>query len=400
MPQTSSTLAFRKEPDIKKQITISLLPQTQKKRREKTKKQKQFFSFKSVEKKAKSKTKIKLEEIYVFANQFSTLLDAGVPLITSLSILVQQTENEDFKIIIEKNVQDINEGATLSQSISKYPNVFSNLFVSMVRAAEKGGNMAQVLKQLSHYLREQYELERRIKAAIVYPKFVFFFFVFVLLAIVFGLVPKFKSIFESFNAQLPLPTQILLNISEFAKSHLISEIVIIIFVVFLFKHYKKTKSGRYFMDKMILKIPLVGDLIVKSSLSKFCRTLSVLMQSGASLADSLDIAGNTTQNILFNQAFQNVKKGIMEGRSIQRNLSENPIFPPLMVKMVSVGEESGNLDKMLNKISEMYDAHVDSKISGLSSIIEPALMVGLGATALVVIIALYLPIFKISGAIQ
>ncbi|MFQ5825693.1 MAG: type II secretion system F family protein, partial [bacterium] len=278
--------------------------------------------------------------------------------------------------------------------------IFSNLFVAMVRAAEKGGNMAQVLKQLSIYLQEQYKLEKTIKAAIMYPRFVLFFFLFVLLAIIFGLVPKFKSIFESFNAQLPLPTQILLNMSDFAKSHLIMETLLIIFVIFLFKHYKKTKAGRYLWDKLKLKIPMMGDLILKSSLSKFCRTLSVLMQSGASLAESLEIAGNTTENILFNEAFQNVKKGIMEGSSIHFNLSQNPLFPPLLVKMVSVGEKSGNLDKMLNKISEMYDAHVESKISGLSSIIEPVLMVGLGAVALIVIIALYLPIFKMSGAIQ
>lgn len=400
MVDTNLTLFSRKKTNIRNQITISSVASVQKKSRKNVKEPKKIFSLIDLEKKIGHKKKVKLEEIYVFADQFSTLLDAGVPLISSLSILAQQIENKHFRFIIDKIIRDVNGGDTLTRALSKYPDVFSNLFVSMVRAAEKGGNMARVLKQLSNYLQEQYNLEKKIKAAIVYPRFVFFFFLSVLLVIIFGLVPKFKSIFESFNAQLPIPTQVLINLSHFATNHLILEVAVIVTVIFLYSQFKKTTPGRYFLDRIKINLPVIGDLILKSALSKFSRTLSILMQSGVSLVECLNIAGETAQNIYIIQALKEVKQGVVAGSSLHKNLHQNPIFPILLVKMVMVGEQSGALDKMLLKVSEIYDAHVDSKISGLSSIIEPALMAGLGVVALVVIVALYLPIFRISGIVQ
>ncbi|MFQ5707756.1 MAG: type II secretion system F family protein [bacterium] len=330
----------------------------------------------------------------------STLLDAGVPVLSCLNLMAQQSEDSEFKRVLERIVKDVNAGVTLSIAFAKFPDIFSSLFLAMVRMAEEVGNLAQVLNQLSIYLKEQDQLKKKIKAAITYPRFVLGFFLLVLLAIIFGLIPKFKEIFESFDAELPVPTQMLLNVSNFAKDHLFAELLLLAGVVFLFKQYQKSPSGRYFLDRMKLSLPVVGELFSKSALAKFCRTLSVLLQSGVSFVESLEIAGDTTQNVLFQDALREVKQGIIEGTSLKQQLSKYPVFPPLMVKMVSVGEESGSLDKMLSKISEMYDAHVDSKISGLSSIIEPALMIGLGAVALVVIIALYLPIFKMSTVIH
>lgn len=400
---TNIIIASGKRPGTVRKDTIISFPLKQDKhRKNKIAKDKKLSFRASINSKRKIniKKKVKLEELYIFAGQLSTLLDAGVPLILCLNILTQQTEDKHFKFIIERIIEDITAGTTLTLALSKYPNIFSPLYISMIRAGEKSGKMVQILKQLSVYLQEQDKLAKKLKAAIVYPRFVFFFFLFVLLAIIFGLVPKFKSIFESFNAQLPWPTQILLNISQFAKDHLIVEILIIVSLVFLLKHYKKTKAGRYYWDRLKLKIPMMGDLVLKSALSKFCRTLSILIQSGVSMVESLEIAGETAQNILFTEALKNIKRGVIEGASLHNKLNQNTIFPPLVVKMVSVGEESGALDKMLIKISEIYDAHVDSKISGLSSVIEPVLMAGLGAVALIVIIALYLPIFKMSSVIS
>lgn len=348
----------------------------------------------------KFRKKIKTEELYVFASHLSTLIEAGVPLLTSLSILAQQTENQEFKKVIEKINEDINEGATFTAAISKYSHLFSTLFISMIQAAEKSGKMVHVLKQLSEYLKAQDAFEKKIKSALSYPKFVMSFFMLVLCAIIFGLIPKFKDIFESFDAKLPVPTEILLNISNFAKDNILIELFIIATMVVLFKKYKKRSTVRYYLDKMKLRIPMMGQLILKSLLAKFCKTLSVLLDSGLSLVESIDIASQTSDNVLFTSAIKEVKKGVIEGSTIHHTLQQFPIFPTLMVKMVSIGEASGTLDTMLNKISEIYDGHVDSKIAGLTAIIEPALMVGMGAIVLIVIIALYLPIFNIGGAIH
>lgn len=344
--------------------------------------------------------KVKLEELHVFAGQLATLLESGIPLLTGLAILADQNENPNFKLIIEKVRDDVNRGHTITQALSKYPKVFPTLFLAMIQAAEKSGQMADILKQLSIYLEQQDKLRKKVKAAIVYPRFVLFFFLFVLCAIIFGLVPKFKAMFESFGAQLPLPTEILLNISVFARDHLIYEIILVAALVISFKQFKKTRFGRYSLDRLELRIPLIGDLILKATLSKFCRTLSVLIRSGVSLVDSIQISSLMTPNVLFKEALQRVRRGVLEGDSIYSSLTQTMIFPAMLTKMIAVGEESGCLDKMLLKVSEIYDTHVDSRIAGLSSIIEPALMIALGAVALVVIICLYLPIFKIGSVIQ
>ena len=344
--------------------------------------------------------KIKAEEIYSFANQLSMLLEAGVPLINSLAILSQQTENASFKRVIERVTDDINKGSNFTQAFAQHPKTFPTLFVAMMRAAEKGGEMVAVLKQLSVYMEQQHKLNEKIKAATVYPKFVFFFFTFVLMGIVFGLVPKFQDIFADFGAELPMPTQILMDISEFAKDNLLFEALAIGALVILFKKFKKTRQGELVLDKIKLMLPVVGDLVSKTALSRFSRTLSILIRSGVSLVDALDISSATTQNVHFVNALRNIKSGVISGESLSKMLSQHAVFPIMVVSMISTGEQSGSLDKMLSSISNLYDTHVDSKISGLSSIIEPVLMVGLGILALVVIIALYLPIFFMGEVIN
>lgn len=344
--------------------------------------------------------KIKAEELYLFSNLLATLIEAGIPMLASLTIMTEQTDKKDLKKVLQRVIQDINEGADLTTALSKFPHIFSNLFVSMVRAGEKGGKMVQVLQQLSDYMKAQDQLQRKIKAALSYPKFVFSFFGLVLLGIIFGLIPKFQAIFESFNTELPLPTRILIDISEFAKDHLLIELALVLITFFMFKKYRNQPAVRAYLDDMTLKIPFMGDLILKSILSKFCSTLGLLLKSGVSLVDSLDMSSQISENIRFRTAMKKVRTSVIEGGSVHQHLGQFSIFPALMVQMISVGERSGALDEMLYKIAEIYEGHVDSKISGLTSIIEPVIMVCLGAVALVVIIALYLPIFNMSGAIQ
>ena len=403
MNDKTVTITRKKKSSSGRNFTISSLPGGQKKQKKDKITANKIFSHWSSPKSLTFKlfkTKVKLEELYVFTSQFAELLSAGVPLISGLTIMAHQTENKHFKIVIEKVREDVNAGATLMQAMSKFPNVFSKLYIALVWAAESSGTLVKVFQQLAFYLQQQDQLNKMLKAAVVYPKFVSMFFLAVLMGIIFALIPKFQEIFASFNAELPLPTRILINISHFAKNHLIMEALIVITIVVLFKQFKKTSLGIHFLDKLKLNLPLVSEIIIKAALSKFCRTLSVLIQSGVSVVQALEIAAETVQNIHINNALRKVKRGIIEGTSLNYNLNRNPIFPILMVKMISVGEESGSLDKMLIKVSEIYDSFIDSKVKGLSTIIEPALMMLLGAVALVVIIALYLPIFKIGSVIQ
>ena len=340
---------------------------------------------------------VKREEIYVFSNQLAVLLESGVPMIAALSILSQQTEDARFRKVIEQLQEDINAGATVTKALSNFPDIFPHLFISLVRAAEVGGQLPQILKLISHYLQEQDKLDKKLKSAIIYPKFVFGFFLVVLMGILFGLVPKFEETFKSFGSELPAPTQLLLDFSRFVSDNLVFGILGIVAFIISYKRFKKTDAGRLFFDKLKLKIPVVGDLTQKAALSKFCRTLKILMQSGVPLVESLDIAGETAENVLFTKALKNIKQGVIGGESLSKQMNQFAIFPPMVVKMIATGEESGSLEKMLKSISELYDTHVDSKIAGLTTIIEPVLMIGIGLIVVIVIFALYLPIFNMGN---
>ena len=340
---------------------------------------------------------VKREEVYVFANQLAVLLDAGVSMLSALSILHQQTQDARFRKVIAQLQEEINAGATVTKAFSSLPNIFPHLFVSMIRAAEVGGQLPQILRLVSHYLQEQDKVDKKLKSAIVYPKFVFCFFMVVLMGILFGLVPKFEETFKNFGSELPAPTQLLLDFSRFALDNLIFGILGIVALFISYKRFKRTDAGRLFFDKMKLRIPILGDLTQKASLSKFCRTLKILMQSGVPLVESLDIAGETADNVLYTNALKNIKQGVIGGQSLSKEMKQFAIFPAMVVKMIATGEESGSLEKMLKSISELYDTHVDSKITGLTSIIEPVLMIGIGLIVVVVIVALYLPIFSMGN---
>ncbi len=345
-------------------------------------------------------SKIKTEELVIFFRQLATMVEAGVQLVDSLTVLIDQTQNPSFREIVT-NVRDRLQGGTsFSEALGKYPAVFPALAISMVKVAEIGGNLGNILEQLATYIEQKDKIDKKIKSATSYPRFILIFFGVVVSAVIFGLVPKFKSIFESFGAQLPGPTLAILKISEFLKRNLITEVLILILIIAGFKILNSRTSGRRFLHSLYFKIPVAGPLLLKSAVARFCQTLGTLVRNGVALVDALQIAGETTNNIIIQEALDQVKKAVMGGSALASALTEFPLFPSMMVKMIAVGEESGALESMLAKVSEFYERQLNATIDSLTAILEPALMIGLGVLALIVVIALYLPIFQMSGAIS
>jgi len=340
------------------------------------------------------------EDLVVFFRQLSTMVGAGVQLVDSLEILQDQSEKPTFRKVVASLRSDIESGENFSEALSKHPAVFSILAISMVKAAEIGGNLAGILNQLATYVEDKDKIDKKIKAAISYPKFISIFFLLVVSAVVFGLVPKFQDIFTSFGAELPGPTLVIIAISNFAKKNILIEIGVIIALIFGFKILKKNPDGRRFLDQAIFQIPVFGAMIKKSIIARFSKTLGTLTKNNVPLVESLGLAAETSNNVIIIETVKAVKDGISGGLSLGKALQQQLVFPLMMVKMIAVGEESGSLELMLEKVAEFYDRQFNATIDSISTIIEPILMIGLGVLALVVVIALYLPIFQMTGAIH
>ena len=343
---------------------------------------------------------IQTEDLVVFFRQLSTMVGAGVQLVDSLDILQDQSENPNFRKIIKVVKEDIEGGVNFSKALAKHKQVFSTLVISMVEAAEIGGNLAGILDQLATYIEEKDKINKKIKSAVSYPKFIMIFFALVVAAVVFGLVPKFRDIFESFGAELPGPTQVIISASNFAKNNILYELALIVLIIVGFKMLGKNPKGRRFLDRMVFKIPVFGQIIKQSIISRFSKTLGTLINNNVPLVEALSIAAETSNNVIVIETIDDVRTGISSGSSLGKSMEKHKIFPPMMVKMVTVGEEAGSLDLMLEKVSQFYDRQFNTTIDSLSSIIEPVLMIGLGILALFVVIALYLPIFQMTGAIH
>lgn len=344
--------------------------------------------------------KIKTEMLVVFFRQLATMVEAGVQLVDSLALLSEQTENVTFRDIIKKIKNQIEGGGNFSFALSQYPKIFPNLTVAMVKVAEMGGNLGGILEQLAVYIEDKDKIDKKIKSASSYPRFIMIFFLIVVAAVVFVLVPKFKDIFEGFGAQLPGPTRVILAFSNFMRNNLLAEIIIFTGIFIGIKLLLKSTTGRRLYHNYILKLPIAGKIILKSILARFNKTLGTLVTSGVGLVDALTVAGETANNVIIQEMIEDVKLNVTGGGSLAQSLERHPIFPPMMVKMIAVGEESGALESMLNKVSQFYERQLNATIDGLTAIIEPVLMIGLGVLALFVVLALYLPIFQMSGAIS
>lgn len=345
--------------------------------------------------------KAKQEDVNIFTRQFATMINAGLPLIKCLSILAQQTESSTLADIITDCQREVEAGRSLSEALSKHPEAFSNLYVAMVRAGELGGMLDDVLLRVADQLEREYEIRRKVKSAMTYPIAILGLSIVLLAAMIVFVVPKFAAMFKQMGGELPTFTKILVNISHFVGGW--GGLVIIATVVgtvIVYRRFKATDKGRYAIDKMKLRLPLVGNLFHKTAMSKFSRSLGTLISSGVPILGALEITGETTGNMVVTRALDDVRMGVKEGETIARPLGEADVFPPMVTQMIAIGEETGALDVMLNKVSEFYDSEVNAGVDSLTSTLEPLLMMFLGTTVGLIVIALYLPIFRVITMIK
>jgi type IV pilus assembly protein PilC len=343
--------------------------------------------------------KVTLRDIILFARQFSTMIDAGLPIIQCLDILQSQQENKTFKRILRSIKEAVESGSTLAESLQKFPKEFDELFVNMIAAGEAGGILDIILRRLAAYLEKMAKLKAKVKGAMVYPTVTLAIAGIVLIVILVFVIPVFQSMFADFGSELPAPTQIVINLSEFAKGNIVYIIVGLVLFFFAYKRFYRTRKGRIFLDNAILKFPVIGILIRKVAVAKFSRTMGTMLTSGVSILDALDIVAKTAGNKTIENSVYNVRAAISEGRTMADPLLESGVFPSMVCQMIAVGESTGALDAMLNKIADFYDEEVDQAVENLTALIEPFMLVFLGVTIGGLVISMYLPIFKMASVV-
>lgn len=339
------------------------------------------------------------KDIVIFTRQFSTMIDAGLPLVQGLNILAEQNPNATFKAILRQLTKDVEGGSTLAEAMKKHPKVFDNLFVNLIAAGEVGGILDTILQRLATFIEKAEDLKSKIKGAMTYPIVVMAIAFIVIAVILIFVIPVFQDMFASFGQALPVPTQIVVMMSDFLKGNIHWIIIAIIAFVYAFKQYSNTKGGRKTIDTLSLKLPVFGDLLKKTAVARFTRTLGTMMSSGVPILDSLEIVAKTAGNVVIEEIIYDVRGSIAEGQTIAEPLSENDIFPGMVIQMISVGEATGALDTMLEKIADFYDKEVDGAVDALTSMLEPLLMLFLGGSIGGLVVAMYLPIFTMAGAV-
>ncbi|MBW2264560.1 MAG: type II secretion system F family protein [Deltaproteobacteria bacterium] len=343
--------------------------------------------------------KIHTSDVVVFARQFATMINAGLPLIQCLDILQSQQENKTFKKLLKETKEKVEGGSTLADALGKYPGTFDNLFVNMVAAGETGGILDTILDRLSSYMEKALKLKKQVKSAMTYPIIVLIIAALVVGVILIFVIPVFEKMFADFGGALPLPTQIVIVLSDFAKSNVLYMIGALIVFSFVFKRFYASEKGRAIIDDLMLKLPVFGTLLRKVAVAKFTRTLGTMVSSGVPILDALNITAKTAGNKTVETAIYSVRKAISEGQTMANPLAESGVFPSMVCQMVAVGESTGALDSMLEKIADYYDDEVDSAVDNLTSMIEPFMMVFLGVTIGGLVISMYLPIFKMAGMV-
>jgi type IV pilus assembly protein PilC len=345
--------------------------------------------------------KIKFKHIATFTRQLAVLIDAGLPILRCLHILQEQVESVIFKERIAAMTADIESGSSLSEAMSKYPKQFDNLYVNMVRAGEVGGVLESVLHKIAHFLEKRQALIGKVKSAMVYPVVVLVFATLLVGGILVFIMPKFAKIYQDLgSSELPGLTQWLIDFSYVLIHKTWIVVVIVVAIVFAYRTVVKNKNGKYALDKFKLRMPILGSLIQKIAITRFAQTLAALITSGVPILQSLDIVRETSGNEVVTRAMDLVYNSVKEGETIHEPLQQAKVFPPLVVHMVAVGEETGAIDQMLNKVAEAYEREVDDTVDALTSILEPILIVCLGGMVGVVVIALYLPLFNIAKVIK
>jgi len=338
------------------------------------------------------------KDLTIFTRQFATMIDAGLPLVQCLDILASQQEKKTFKVIITKIKEDVESGSTFADALAKHPKLFDSLYVNLVAAGEIGGILDTILNRLAAYIEKAESLKRKVKGAMVYPSTIIGVAIVVTALLLVFVVPMFQEMFESSGVPLPMPTQVLINISELIKHYILIMIGVLIVGIIAFVYFYRTPAGRAIIDDIMLKVPIFGPLLTKVAVARFTRTLGTMVSSGVPILDALEITAKTSGNVIVERDVMNTRTGITEGKTIAEPLSQSKVFPPMVVQMVSVGEATGNMDAMLNKIADFYDDEVDVAVEALTSLLEPMLMVFLGVVVGGMVMALYLPIFNMAEA--
>lgn len=344
--------------------------------------------------------KIKLSELVVFSRQLATMIDSGIPLVQGLEILSEQIENLQFKKIVAEVKKDVTSGASFHDALSRHPKAFSPLFINMTRAGEASGTLDDIMDRLASYLEKTDALARKVKSAMTYPIVVSSMAVIITLIMMLKVVPVFKSMFADFGAQLPLPTLVLVAVSDFLIQTFFLWVVALVVGGFMLKRFLATEKGATLFDSFKLNMPVFGVIIRKVAVSKFTRTLATLVKSGVPILSALEIVQKTAENKVIEKAVERVRISVREGESIAGPLLKSKVFPPLVVRMIAVGEQTGQLEKMLSKISDFYDEQVDTAVAGLTSIIEPLIIAFLGIVIGGIVICMFLPIFKLSTIVS
>jgi len=345
--------------------------------------------------------KVKDKDIVVFTRQFATMIDAGLPLVQALDILSTQVENKTLAKTLSQVKIDVESGATYADALKKHPRIFSELYVNMVAAGEAGGILDTILNRLAIYIEKAMKLKKKVKGAMVYPAVVTTVAILVISIIMIFVVPTFSKMFSSMGGTLPLPTRIVINLSNFVAG--IGGLIIlafIIFVVLLIMQVRRTEAGKRFIDRILLRLPIFGEILNKVAVAKFTRTLGTLVSSGVPILDGLEITAKTSGNKIIEDAIIEVRKGVVGGKTLAEPITKLKVFPPMVTHMIAVGESTGALDAMLSNIADFYDDEVDASVATLTSMMEPLLMVFLGTTIGFIVVALYLPIFKFASLIK
>lgn len=345
--------------------------------------------------------KAKDKDIVIFTRQFATMIDAGLPLVQALDILSSQVENKTLGKTLSQVKVDVESGATYADALKKHPRIFSELYVNMVAAGEAGGILDTILNRLASYIEKAMKLKKKVKGAMVYPAVVTSIAVLVIAVIMIFVVPTFAKMFAQLGGTLPLPTRIIINMSNFIAGigGLLVAGAIVAGVVFLVQ-FRRTEKGKYITDRILLKLPIFGVLLNKVAVAKFTRTLGTLVSSGVPILDGLDITAKTSGNKVIEYAITEVRKGVVSGKTLAEPITKAKVFPPMVTHMIAVGESTGALDAMLSKIADFYDDEVDAAVSNLTAMMEPMLMVFLGGTVGFIVVAMYLPIFKLITLIK
>ncbi len=344
--------------------------------------------------------RVKSGQLVIFSRQLATMVNSGIPIISALEVLADQIDDRNLGQVLRKMRDDIEVGSSLSESAGKHPKVFSGFFVNMMRAGESSGRLDEILDRVASYIEKVDVLQRKVKASLFYPAFVSILAFAITTFLIVVIVPKFKEIFTALGGQLPRPTQMLLGLSEFMRRYLVLEVAAIFVMGVLLKTYLSTPAGRFVFDRITLKVPVLGKLMQKVVISRFARTLATLVKSGVPILTAMEIVAKTSGNTVIERAILAARSSIKEGENIADPLIQSKVFPGMVTRMISVGEKTGELEKMLTKIADFYENEVDAAVSALTSLIEPLVIAILGVVIGGIVIALFLPIFQISTLVQ